>query len=76
MSIGEQIYATITAHCGDPKDVVLKGVTRQSLFNMRDGKAMPSLSMLKKIFDANGIPCELVLTVKVEGKTGRTKIKL
>lgn len=76
MTVAEQIYNTIIEHCGTPKDVTLKGVTWQSLMNMKEGKANPSIGTISKIFKANGIPAELVLTVKVEGKTGKTKIKL
>jgi len=77
MNIGEQIYNTIEKHCGkDIKDIALKGVTKESLLNLKKGKANPTIGLIKKIFDANGIPAELVLTVNVDGKKGKTKIKL
>lgn len=77
MNIGEQIYNQIEKHCGgDIKNIALRGVTPQSLVNLKKGKANPSIGLLKKIFDANGIPAEIVLTVNIEGKKGKTKIKL
>lgn len=74
MEIGQQIYDTIISNCGDIKSV--KGVTEQALKNMRDGKNYPSLKLLKTIFEQNNIPAEIVITVKNEGKKGKTKIKL
>lgn len=74
MNIGEEIYKAIKEHCGDT--VVLKGVTWQSLKNMKEGKSNPTLSTIGKIFKANNMPAELVITIKKEGKTGKTKIKI
>lgn len=76
MTLGQEIYNAIVKHCGNPDEIVLKGVTKQSLHNMRDGKGYPSLPMLKSILEVNGIPCDLNLKIKVEGKTVNTKLKL
>lgn len=74
MTIGQQIFETLVTHCGDIRNV--RGATEQSLRNMKDGKNAPSLKTISSIFKANNIPAEIVITVKKEGKSGKTKIKL
>lgn len=76
MDVGEQIYNIVEKHCGNEKSIALKGITWASLKNLKDGNANPTLSTIRKIFEANGIPAELVLTVNVDGKKEKTKIKL
>ena len=74
MNVAEEIYKAIESHCN--KDIALKGITWQSLKNMKDGKANPTIKTISSIFKANGIPAELVLRVSIEGKKGKIKIKL
>lgn len=75
MNLAQEIYNTLEKHCGgDIRNV--RGATEQSLKNMKDGKHSPKLSTISKIFKANNVPAELVITVEIEGKKGKTKFKL
>lgn len=72
--IGVAFYDNLISHCGDITNV--KGATTQSLINMRDGKNIPSLNLLRKIFKANDIPAFVEMPLKVKGKKLTFKIKL
>lgn len=74
MNLAQEIYNTLEKHCGDIRNV--RGATEQSLKNMKDGKHSPKLSTIAKIFEANNIPAELVVTVDIDGKRGKTRFKL
>lgn len=77
MSIGEEIYNALVQHCGGKdKEIALKGITRQSLMNLKAGKANPTLSTIRSLFEINNIPAELVITISKDGKKGKTHIKL
>lgn len=77
MEIGKAIYEALTAHVGgNDKQIAIKGITRQSLLNIKNGKANPTLSTISGLFAINGIPAELVITINKEGKKGKTRIKL
>jgi len=43
---------------------------------MKNGIANPTIETISKIFKANNIPCELVLTIKVDGKKDKKRISL
>lgn len=75
MNIAQEIYNVIEKHCGQG-NIALRGTTWQSLQNMKNGKANPTLNTISSILKVNGIPAEIVLTVEREGKKGKTKIKL
>lgn len=47
-----------------------------TLSQLKDGVLNPTLKTLKKLFEENSLPAEIVVTVKREGKKGKTKLTL
>lgn len=74
MNLAQEIYNTLENHCGGITNV--KGATEQSLRNMKNGVHSPKLSTISKIFKANDIPADLVVTVNKDGKKGKLTIKI
>ena len=70
--LSKQIYEFIQEFRGEDK--VLG--SHHTLKQMKEGNLNPTLKILSRILRDNGMPAELVITVKKEGKTGKTKIKL
>lgn len=69
----KEIYDLILAHKGDENLIVGNPNTKRQ---MKLGELNPTINTLKDMFKANDMPCELTFTVKIEGKKGKTKIKL
>lgn len=74
MNIAEEIYKTLVRHCGDEKKVL--GTNESTMRKLKAGQANPNTTTLKRLFELNGIKAELVISVKPELGTGKTRIKL
>lgn len=70
--LSKQIYECIEAFRGDDKVLGSYHTLRQ----MKEGNLNPTLKILARILKDNGMPAEIVIHVKKENKTGKTKIKL
>lgn len=70
--LSKQIYEIIEKHRNPNKVLGTEATIRQ----MKEGNLNPTLKTVAKLFEDNNMPAELVITVKIEGKKGKTKIKL
>jgi len=74
MNIAEEIYKALVRHCGSEERVL--GTNPTTLQALKKGQANPGTKTLTKLFNLNGIEAELVIKVKPELGTGKTRIKL
>lgn len=67
------IYDALEAHCGGETKIIGNVNT---IRQMKNGDLNPTLNTLRGLFEANGLPAELTIITRVDGKKGKTKIKL
>lgn len=70
--LSAQIYDIIEKH-RSPEKVRGNDATKRQ---MKNGTLNPTLRTVSELFKENDMPAELIITVREDGKTGKTKLPL
>lgn len=71
--LSNEIYKILLNHKGEDKRIIGNQATIRL---MREGSLNPTLKTVKTLLNDNDLPAEIVISIKFDGKKGKTRIKL